>query len=110
MLVNLWEDKKLDDEKITFYPGQIIKHFKREYASVQEQKENKHLYRVVCIAKHTETDEDLLVYTSLYYPFQTFCKPLSMCTELIDKEKYMLIRQKYRLEPWVKEETIYGIE
>lgn len=96
------------DEKITFYPGQIVKHFKREYASVQEQKANKHLYRVVGTAMNTETGEDMLVYTALYYPFQTFCRPLAMCTELVDKDKYMFISQKYRLEPWVKEENIYG--
>lgn len=99
----------MDDEKITFHPGQIIKHFKREYATHQEQREGKHLYRVVCIAKHTETGEDMLVYTGLYYPFQTFCRPLSMCTERIDK-KHTLVRQKHRLEPWVKEDLIYGAE
>lgn len=94
----------MDDEKITFYPGQIIKHFKREYASVQEQEQNKHLYEVVSIAKHTETGEDMLVYRALYRPFGVFCRPLSMCTDLVDKKEHMLIKQKHRLEPWNEEE------
>lgn len=100
----------MDDDKITFYPGQIVKHFKREYASPQEMRQNKHLYRVVCVAMNTETQEDMLVYTALYYPFKTFCRPLSMCTDLVDKDKHMLVNQKYRLEPWVKEDKIYGAE
>lgn len=95
-------------ENITFYPGQIVKHFKREFATVQEQRENKHLYRVVGIAMNTETQEDMLIYQALYRPFQMFCRPLSMCTELVDKEKYGLVSQKYRLEPWKEEESIYG--
>lgn len=95
-------------DKITFTPGQIIKHFKREYASVQEQRENKHLYEVIGIAMNTETGEDMLVYKALYRPFQIFCRPLSMCTELVDKNKHMLIHQTYRLEPWEEEESIYG--
>lgn len=96
------------DDKVTFYPGQIIKHFKREYLSVQEQAENKHLYEVLGIATHTETGEDMLVYKALYRPFRIFCRPLSMCTELVDKEEHMMIKQKYRLEPWNEKEEKHG--
>lgn len=95
-------------DKPIFVPGQIIKHFKREYASVQEQRENKHLYKVIAIALNTETEEEMLIYQALYRPFMTFCRPLKMCIDLVDKSQHLLISQKYRLEPWEEEESIYG--
>lgn len=81
-----------------FKPGKILKHFKRELLSEEEQKANGHLYQVLAIARHTETNELMLVYQALYFPFAVYTRPLSMAEEKVDKEKYPNIKQEYRLE------------
>ena len=86
-----------------FKPGDIIRHFKRDDLYESEKKENKYLYQVIAIAKHTETKEDMLVYQALYHPFQVFTRPLAMAEEKTDKEKYPWAVQEYRLELYNKE-------
>lgn len=81
-----------------FQPGQIIRHFKRDFVDDKEKNENKYLYRVIEIAQHTETGEPLLIYQALYYPFQVFARPLLMAEEKTDKDKYPDAKQEYRLE------------
>lgn len=98
----------MDDEKITFYPGQIIKSFKREFVSVQEQSQNMHLYEVISIAKNTDTGEDMLVYKALFRPFDVFCSPISICTAPIKNDEFIMINQKHCFEPWNKEEENNG--
>ena len=82
----------------TFKPGDILKHFKRELASEEDKKTNKHLYKVIDIAMHTETGEDMLVYQALYYPFKTFTRPLDMALRKVSKEDYPNVSQTYCLE------------
>lgn len=52
--------------------GGVYKHFKGN------------MYRVLGVAKHTETGEELVVYEALYGNFQMFCRPLSMFTEMVE--------------------------
>lgn len=81
-----------------FQPGQIIRHFKRDFISEEERMQNNHLYQVLAIAINTETNEQMLVYQGLYHPFQVFVRPLEMALEKVDMEKYPDAKQEYRLE------------
>ncbi len=87
---------KYDQSRIQI--GDIVKHFKQELLHSGDVLQNKYLYRVTDIAKHTETGETLIIYQALYYPFETFARPQSMFFELVDKNKYPNVNQKYRLE------------
>ena len=87
----------------TFKPGDIIRHFKRDFLTEDEKKTNKYLYRVIGVAIHTETGEDMLVYQALYAPFKTFTRPLAMALEETPKEKYPDSSQTYRLEIYTGE-------
>ena len=85
----------------TFHPGDIVRNFKRETVTDGSQR---YLYRVVGFAKHTETDEDLVVYQALYPPFGMWCRPRSMFESLVDREKYPDVRQRWRFEKLVGDE------
>ena len=91
-------------ERQMFKQGDIIRHFKRDYLPEEEKKTNKYLYEVVGIGHHTEQAEMFLVYKALYYPFQIYCRPLSMALSFVDKEKYSNAKQTFRLELYNPEE------
>lgn len=58
------------------------------------------LYEFVCIAKHTETMEDMVIYRSLNKGNEgsVFARPKDMFLEKVDKVKYPEVKQEYRLE------------
>jgi len=86
-----------------FNPGDIIKHFKRDLELFEDPYNTKYLYKVLAIAKHTETEEDMLVYQAMYPPFGVFVRPMSMVNEKVPLERYSdsdkaKIKNTYRLE------------
>ena len=72
--------------------GRRYKHFKGR------------IYIVNDIAVHTESDEIMVIYKCFADPLVTWCRPLSMFTSDVDKEKYPNVKQKKRFEPLTKHE------
>jgi len=56
------------------------------------------LYKIVTLAIHTETEEQMVVYQGLYGDFPIYCRPLSMFLSKVDREKYPSVTQEYRFE------------
>lgn len=56
------------------------------------------LYKVIEIAKNTETNEMMVVYQALYGDYGIFVRPLDMFLSKVDKEKYPDATQEYRYE------------
>ena len=88
-----------------FNNGDIVKHFKREKMTEEQLKEepNLYLYEIIGTARHTENEEELMIYKPLY---PTECakgvdfvvRPLEMFMSEVDHKKYPDIIQKYRFE------------
>ena len=78
--------------------GDIVRHFKYETLSDEERKQNKYLYIIKNFAEHTETKEMMVIYQAMYYPFNTYARPMDMFMSEVDHEKYPNIVQKNRFE------------
>ena len=66
--------------------------------SKKDKDKNIYLYKIIGIAKHTETKEMVVVYQSLYGDFGMYVRPYEMFIGKVDKEKYPDIKQVYRFE------------
>ena len=64
----------------------IYRHFKGKF------------YLVLDIVKHSETKEELVLYSALYGEKELWVRPISMFTSLVDRDKYPNVKQKYRFE------------
>lgn len=67
-------------------PGDIVRHFKG----------NK--YEILCVAKDSETLEEMIVYRALYGEKGVWVRPKAMFFSLVDREKYPDVQQTYRFE------------
>ena len=83
--------------KRSFEPGDIVQHFKRETLDGAAA-ENRYLYRIIGVATHSETGEQMMVYQPLYDNEGMYVRPLEMFLGEVDHEKYPEIKQKYRFE------------
>lgn len=86
-------------EKREIKQGDIVQYFKRETINTASSP-NEYLYKILCIAKHTEKDEYMVVYQALYGQFEIYARPYDMFMSEVDHEKYPDIKQKYRFEKW----------
>ena len=66
--------------------NRVYKHFKGDY------------YLVVDVANDSETKEKYVIYRSLYDNCDCYIRPYDMFMSEVDKEKYPMVKQKYRFE------------
>ncbi len=78
-----------------FQVGDIVQHFKREYAS---DVSSEYIYKILAFATHSETGERLVVYQGLYPPYKICARPYEMFISEVDRKKYPDVKQKYRFE------------
>ncbi|CAH2213293.1 DUF1653 domain-containing protein [Tepidibacter aestuarii] len=66
--------------------GRLYRHFKNK------------LYLVIDTVKHSETQEDMVLYKALYGDYGLFVRPLEMFLEEVPEGKVNPMNQKYRFE------------
>jgi len=53
------------------------------------------LYEVIDVARHSETQESLVVYKTLYGDFSTWVRPLDMFQETVDRDGEQVARFEF---------------
>lgn len=72
------------------YENIIVRHFKGNF------------YRIICLARNTETEENMVVYQSITENGvldRIWVRNEDMFCSEVDHEKYPDVKQKYRFEP-----------
>lgn len=90
----------------SFKSGTLVKHFKRELEGASG---HAYIYKIIGVAEHTETGEDLMIYKKVYSN-KIYARPLSMFMSKVDKVKYPTVKQEYRFEELTEEDYLdyYG--
>ena len=66
--------------------GEMYRHFKGNE------------YQIITVAEYSEDSSQMVVYKALYGEGKCYVRPLDMFMEVVDKDKYPDVAQKYRFE------------
>lgn len=81
--------------------GTIVKHFKHEMCSLEDQCQNRYIYRIEGYARDADSEDIVVVYRAMYPPFQLWIRKVSEFYRSVDTTKYPDIHQD-----WIYEEVI----
>ncbi len=74
----------------------MMRHIPKPYEKYRHFKGG--IYQILCVARHTESGEYMVVYQALYGSFGMFVRPLDMFMEPVDRQKYPEVLQEFRFE------------
>ena len=109
--LTMFDDTGYDPREDIQLPGTVVRSFKREFLSEEERKTNKHLYLVQGVAKHTETGEEFIVYSSLFLPPLMWATPIEVFMGKVDKKEYPGVKQEFLfVEHLTREQTVHMVD
>ena len=90
-------DNMKEEAQERMMPGDVVRHFKGNR------------YQILCFARDSETQEEVVVYRALYGERGVWVRPRAMFFSPVDREKYPDAPQTWRFER-VKESAQEGRE